>query len=348
MKRILIIYECRGSIFTSVKRPDNYNWADIGQLVSLLREYGYDVHALEYAEIDFNQDYGNTYIFYASAEDEGLFYKSYIEDLLLALSLRGATLIPAYIYLRSHHNKCMMELLRSNFRNTKLKTIRSRCFGTLGELEKSIASIEFPAVIKPSEGCCSYNISLVHSEEQLLRAAKSISKVIFSQTFRGTVRSILESVHYKKKSPILYPANRKKFIVQTYIKDLDGDYKVLVFADKYYVLKRSSRKGDFRASGSGLRTFPNKDDDISYVLDFAEMAYNELNVPFVSLDIGYDGKQCHLIEFQCTSFGPFTLEMSDHYYIHRNDGQWQVSEEVSRIEEEIARAIDYYIRKTHS
>jgi len=49
--------------------------------------------------------------------------------------------------------------------------------------------------------------------------------------------------------------HRSKFIVQEFIPDLSNDWKVLVFWDKYYVLRRKNRPNDFRASGSGLFSF---------------------------------------------------------------------------------------------
>lgn len=75
---------------------------------------------------------------------------------------------------------------------------------------------------------------------------------------------------------------------------------MLVFGEKYYILRRKVRKNDFRASGSGKREFPEYLTDVEcQVLDLAYKAFCEIDTPLLSIDIAHDGEKCHMIEFQC-------------------------------------------------
>jgi len=46
------------------------------------------------------------------------------------------------------------------------------------------------------------------------------------------------------------------------------------------------------------------------------------NVPIISLDIGFDGKDFHLIEFQFLHFGTTTIEKAP-FYFQKNKNIWE-------------------------
>ena len=48
---------------------------------------------------------------------------------------------------------------------------------------------------------------------------------------------------------------------------------------------------------------------------------NHFKVPNISLDIGFDGKKFHLIEFQFLYFGTTTIEKSP-FYFEKYDNSW--------------------------
>ena len=116
---------------------------------------------------------------------------------------------------------------------------------------------------------------------------------------------------------------------------------MLYFGGKYYTLYRKNRKNDFRASGGGrLFTVP-KHENIG-LLDFASKLVSEIDFPVIGMDIGYDGSKYHLIEYQMTHLGPYTLHASD--YWHENiDNKWVLFEGKSDLEEEFSRSIYEYI-----
>ena len=67
-------------------------------------------------------------------------------------------------------------------------------------------------------------------------------------------------------------------IIQTFIPGLQGDYKVLFFGDKYYMMYRKNREHDFRASGSG-NFFPVPENDHEGLLNFARRVSKEIRLP---------------------------------------------------------------------
>ena len=84
---------------------------------SLLKKYfeksGYTVKLYKFSDINFStMNFKDQIVLYTSSEDIGFHYKSYIEDLILGLHLRGAIPIPDYKYLRANNNKVFMEILR--------------------------------------------------------------------------------------------------------------------------------------------------------------------------------------------------------------------------------------------
>ena len=135
-----------------------------------------------------------------------------------------------------------------------------------------------------------------------------------------------------------------KIIIQDYIEELTGDYKVLYYFGKYYVLKRLNRDGDFRASGSGKFSFPSDVEDVRNVLDYAKRVADEFNTPMISIDIAQNKKGCYLIEFQFICFGPYTIQYSDWYFEYDNNcNEWKKVDGKSDIENEIGRSLREYI-----
>jgi glutathione synthase/RimK-type ligase-like ATP-grasp enzyme len=100
--------------------------------------------------------------------------------------------------------------------------------------------------------------------------------------------------------------HRGKFVVQDFVPGLDHDWKVLVYGEKLYVLRRGVRDGDFRASGSGKIAWPEAAP--AAVLDLCWKLCRALDVPWLSVDVVTAGDSAHVIEFQVIYFGTLTLE----------------------------------------
>lgn len=310
----------------------------IGRLGGFLEKCGYELRTKRFHEIDFReQDYRDAWIVYQSSEDRDLFYKNYIEDVLLGLQLQGARLIPDFYKFRAHHNKVFMEIYRDTQCPKIGKTIKAKGYGTLEEFQEDLPKHAGKRVMKPCTGALSAGVRLVDSDQEKLRHAARLSRSVYWKDWCKNFINRIVRKNYVSKS-----SHRKGFIVQEYIPALTGDYKVLVYGDKYYVLCRKVRKGDFRASGSGIFSYPEEKPD--KLLSFAEKLFLGFNVPFVSLDVAEAMGSLHLLEFQFISFGNYTLEKSECYYRHGPDG-WEQLREVPDLEREVAASLVSFIER---
>jgi glutathione synthase/RimK-type ligase-like ATP-grasp enzyme len=309
---------------------------DIDKLKSFALEEGVNFHFMTYPEIDDTKDYSGQFFIYTSSEDPGLVYKGYLEDVLFGLQMRGAILIPEWKFMRAHHNKVMMEKLRDIELSSIDTGIHSKSFGCNEDFINEIDNISFPCVYKPAAGAGSSDVLLFKDKES---AINTLNKLNCNHEYTLKEKILLKKGKMRK-SP--YSRFRNKFVIQNFVSGLGGDYKVLIFGDKYYALSRKNRDNDFRASGSGRLNY---EPDLPLgIFDFAKSIYDTLNVPILSLDIAHDGNRFYLIEFQCLNFGTATLEYSTHYYRLEN-GHWIKQEGPSILEKEFVISLKRHILK---
>jgi glutathione synthase/RimK-type ligase-like ATP-grasp enzyme len=293
---------------------------------------------MSFSQVDFRnlKNFQNKIILYSSSEDYNLLYKNYIEDIVYGLELEKLKVVPSYKYLKSHHNKVFMEILRDIFSYNSIKNIESKHFGTYEEITETIKSLNYPLILKSSFGSTSKGVTLIKNKSDAINKIKKISSSFnFLNFFRDQIRFIKHK-GYQRDS-----LNRNKFIVQNFIKGLDGDYKVLIFGDKYYVLKRGIKKNDYRASGSGIKSFSHSIPD--GILDFSKSFFDILQSPFASLDICFDGNEFFLIEFQLLNFGTYTIEKSP-FYFKKKSGKWKCFDKSSNLEEVFVESVNFYIK----
>lgn len=340
MKTLYLLTDYRKSFYSNVtKERIVYSSLDINNLKNIFAERGWDLKVMRFSDIDFlRHPMRNNYVLYQSSEDIGGLYKSYIDDVIYALHIQGAKLMPHYHLFKAHHNKVFMELLRPALGNAAIQSPASKVFGVYEELPQA-GEILFPAVIKSAEGAGSYGVKLAKNYADLLIAAKQLSSTFNVREWLSAIK-----LRYKGIASRITPhsLHRRKFIIQQFIPSLEGDFKVLVFNDKYYVLYRRNRKDDFRASGSGLFEWPANPPE--GLLDFAKACFDVFDAPCASFDIGYDGKKFHLIEFQFLSFGPLTLVGSKQFF-SKKDNCWEATQQESDYPAELANAILAYIER---
>ena len=336
-REILLLTDYRNQFYEA--RRSRGASLDLVVIKKYFSELGYNLKVMQFRQVDFQlRNYRGCFILYQSSEDRRLLYKDFIEDVLLGLVLQGAIIIPDYFEFRAHHNKVFMEILRSVSDCTLLKGISSRGYGTFEEFAMDIDAQPERLVMKPSSGAASSRIKLKVGRAAQLRYARALSSSFCLLDFiKKQVNTIIRK-DYRKKS-----LHRHKFVVQEYIAGLEGDYKVLVYGHKYYVLERRNRKNDFRASGSGKFSFP-----ISTppgLLDFASAICSYFNVPFISLDIAMSGDRFILLEFQFLCFGNYTLERSSFYFTKNADSKWVIINEVPDLEREFVTSVVRYIEQ---
>ena len=361
MNKLLILTDDNHFFSDSYKIPDGMN---VDTLIKLFSAKGYDIQSYTITEIDWSADFSDTAVLYPYSKLSGLFYKGYIEDILLRLQYKGARLLPDFLCFRAHQNKIFMELMRQDFKHQELKTINSVCFGSLqgmlnyfdtAKQTGNSSLMKFPMVLKLSVGSRGRGVFKIHSMEHLIKTVNKMT-VVYLRDFQSffyrniannktaRVTQIIKNIARKiaGAQQVRYLIISHKFVLQPYIADLPGDYSVWVLGRKFYVKYRSNTVSDFRFSASGISSFPELNDEVVKILDFAELAYEEINSPAVCLDIAYDGRICHLIEFQCLSFSSNHIISSNGWFI--KDTQWSFNDGKSTLEEDFANAVDYYLR----
>lgn len=337
-KEIFILIDYRDQFYFSTR----YRGAcvDISKLETYFRKAGYKTIVKRFSEIDLRKEnYKDKWVLYQSSEDPSLHYKDYIEDILLALELQGAKLIPRFTYFRAHHNKVFMELLRDTSDIQEIKNITSKTFGTFEEYSNSSSFKDtHPLVLKPGSGTRSTGVKLLNSNFK-----KRVYPYQASRTFTfDNLRLSLSKIHTGKPFTPM-SNNRQKFVIQNFISGLHGDYRILVYGEKFYVVFRKNRDDDFRASGSGKLDFEAAIP--AGLLDYAKTIYLQFDTPFVSLDIGHKDGEFYLFEFQCLCLGQYTLEKSKFYYNQRAPGSWERVCESPDLEREISSAVLSYITR---
>ncbi len=334
MNNIIILVDDRGFFYSSTREDGGS--LDVQKLKKNLETLNYNVEVKSFYEIEFHNIYKDKIILYQSTEDPDLKYKDYIEDILLGLKNSGAILIPDFDKFRAHHNKTYMEILREIYDLNKDTNICSKKYGTIEEFKRDIEKHIFPVVIKPGAGSRSRKVYKAVNIRDAITKARKVSKTPTLTNFKRATKAFFNRKDYKPISNY-----RGKFIVQNYVENLRGDYKILVYADKYYILERQNRTNDFRASGSGKFSFPeNPPIDL---LDFSRNIFNKLRTPFASFDIALKNNQPYLIEFQFVSFGQYTLEKSLFYFKNKG-GIWKKIKETSDLEKVFAESVDKYIK----
>jgi glutathione synthase/RimK-type ligase-like ATP-grasp enzyme len=337
---ILILVDYKG-FFSSKQNSQYYRGGlNLKKIEKFLQKHYYHVEIISYSELNLNYKKiteEKPFIIYQSSEDKGNHYKSYIEDVIFDLEKRGLTVIPKFEYLRAHNNKVAMELLRQRSSFNNLSSIHSFIFGTLEEVLSFKKYLKYPLVLKSASGSMSKGVYLAKDFPSLKRYTKKLSSSKYLlHDVKDKLRTIKYGKRYKKES-----LNRKKFIAQNYIPGLNNDYKILVYGNKCFVLYRGVREGDFRASGSG--NFHFKKNLPNGILDYAYLVKKSFDVPNISLDIAYDGKGFHLIEFQFIMFGTTTLEKSPFHFSLQPNGNWKIVEGKADLELIYAASIHEYL-----
>lgn len=301
------------------------------------KKFGREVIFMPYTDLNFRdrEFFVGKVFFYTSQEDQNLFYKSFAEDMVLGLEMIGAEVIPGYKYLRAHHNKLFMEIMRDVMSLKGIKNIKSDYFGTYEEFKTHADSYSYPIVLKSAFGATSKAVTLLRNKKEALSKTKSYS---VSKKFWYDLKDFLRPIKhrgYKKESKY-----RRKFIVQNLVPGMDRDYKILVFGKKYYVLERKVKKNDFRASGSGLINYTK--DLPEGMLDFAMKFFEYQKLPFLAMDVAFNGSEFVLIEYQAVQFGTHTLDTSPYYFALQGN-EWHCVEEKTILEAEMALAIENFI-----
>lgn len=346
MTKVYLLTDYKNSFGSKWKDEPYRSGYNKDYLKQLFQKFNIELTLLQIKDIDFTSSFlENQYVLYTSSEEPGLYYKRYIEDVIQALELKGAKVIPGLIYLKAHENKVFMELLRLSLVPPELRTIEAITFGTLEELMEMlrVKKIATPCVIKSATGSLSTGVSLARTEKELINQVKKVSN-----TF-NLKRSLKERIRIKKHSGYLPDSqNQSKFIIQPFIPNLSCDWKVLIYGKKIFILQRNIKKNDFRASGSGYKyKAGSKSNFPSQYLDFVYSFYKTLNLPNLSLDFAYDGHNPYIIEFQALYFGTSTHYKSEDYF-ELVDDEWKLMKNTYDQESLYVESISLFLKNMNN
>ena len=335
--QIFLFTDYRDQFYSSTKHKGAA--VDLDKLKDYFSKLNFELTVKPFSTIDFcTQDYKGQWVLYQSSEDPGLFYRSYIDDIILGLFFQGAKLIPSLFQFKAHHNKHFMEIARDLQNMSELKNIKSKRYGTYEDYIKDLEEIKKgDFVLKSSHTSKSRGVFLLKNTQDKVRLPRIISKTFSLKNLQYFIEKIKTG-----KKPLLISNYRQKFILQPYIAGLKGDYRVVIYNDKYYVLYRANRDNDFRASGS--MKFKNEIELPMGLLDYAKKVFDNFDTPYMALDIGVKGETFFLFEFQFLSFGQYTLEKSKFCYRLEN-GLWNKVMEDPNLEREIASSVVAYIKR---
>ncbi len=338
MKKIFFITDYKGYFGSKYYAYPYRGGMDKALLTGFLRERGYEALFVSAVREELEKhDLSSGVIIFGSHQDHGLYYKGYLEDLAVALEASGYSVCPSPTLIRAHENKVFFEMLRHFRTDAPFRQVRSWWYGSYEEFREAAGEMPYPLIIKSPDGSMSRGVSLARNRRE---AEKTARKKMRTASIRPAIRDIARQLRHRNY--VRESWKRKKIVVQEFIPGLKNDYKVLVYGNKYYVLFRKIREGDFRASGQGLLEYRRELPD--GLLDFAEKCFNAFNAPQASFDIGNDGTEFYLFEAQYVCFGTYTIENSP-YFFTKGSGGWDCIERKSGLEEEFAESLAWYLEK---
>jgi len=273
--------------------------------------------------------------------------RSYLKDLVHILLLNGNLLLPSYELLLCHENKGYQELFKQHLGIADLKGLY---LSSREELDSY--QIDYPVVLKSVDGSNANGVHLVNSKQELLSKLTQMEAQLslFDRT------DLLRRKYLRAKRSIpgwenYHPVNdeiqyrkhitpRIRFVLQEFIPGLDCDYRVIVLRDKFYVSKRLTRKGDWRASGTKLFTYEEVPD--TAILDYAKKLFDKISLPVLAMDLGKSGDSIHLFEFQASHFGITPIQCGPGFF-SKNEGNWVFTKAKGCFEDDLARAVIGYL-----
>ncbi|MBC8182680.1 hypothetical protein H8E88_16390 [candidate division KSB1 bacterium] len=342
-KQKIYILTGNNNFFGQTRKP----WIsmDVDKIVDVIQKNDFQVKKYTFHEIvNQKQTIENGIVFYTFSQK--LNRRNYIKDVVRFLDSNNNPVIPSYDLLLCHENKGYQELFKKKL---DLFFLKSFYFSSIDELSQY--DINFPIVLKSVDSSNGKFVFKINNEEELHGKIQQLVK----QNFFTKMDLVRRKYFRKKKGYRDYPdyTNRKdyfqyrdyilnenNFVLQEFIPGLTFDYRVLAISGRFYVMKRFTREGDFRASGTKIQQY-----DIEVeanLLNFAKEVSAKFDTPFLSLDIGFYDNKYYLFEFQALHFGINAVVKTKGYYQNQN-GSWKFVESDQRIEEVIGEGLVNYI-----
>jgi len=341
----LIILTCRNKFFGQTRKP--WTSLDVDAIESNLQQKGFQVKVYEFPDVANNKvRLNNKTIFYAFSQRDN--YRNYIQDVVYQLS-KNNRVIPSFDLLKCHENKGFQELYKQEI---GLHSLQASYYTSLQEVD--FDSLILPVVLKTTFGSNGKGVFLIKSKDDFKKTANRLVK----KNSIATQVDLFRRKYLRKKKFKEYPEfsdsrdyqeykeyikDENNFILQQFVPDLDFDYRVLIAYNRYYVVKREVKAGDFRASGAKKFRF-SKEPDIS-LLDFSKGIYQKFDTPFLSIDVLCNETDYYLGEFQALHFGVNVISKSPGWFGLSDRNSWVFHEEKPNIEKVISHTLISYLQQ---
>ncbi|GAA3535781.1 hypothetical protein [Zobellella aerophila] len=332
MREVLIVTTPDG-FFAQKEMP--WSSMDVSKVSAGLGAKGFHVTTVDFDYIKNNiSAIKDKIIIYTSSQRTE--HKRYIEDVMYFLK-DSNFLIPSYEALKAHDNKGFQLLLNAKY---ILNVIPGTYIADVSEINQEQ---NYPCVFKPANGASSTGVAIVNNINEIRQ--KVNGWLDFSlRDLKKIIKKHIIPFRYNSEWENYLDFGKKRFILQKFMPGLTCDYKVLIFGDKFYALKRFVAKNDFRASGSGLHS-RDFDGELEMVLEQAYQFSRRFRSHIYSLDICVADGETWIIEFQFTHVGPVTLSESPFYFVRAQNGVWNKVMKVSDLEDEFVLSITGYIHE---
>jgi glutathione synthase/RimK-type ligase-like ATP-grasp enzyme len=320
---------------------------DADKIINIVTENGYQVAEYGFHEIvNKNIPIRDSIVFYTFSQRENL--RRYIMDAIRCLDDGTNLIIPSYDLLCCHENKGYQEIIRK-----KLNILEPKGLYFSSKREISNYNINYPVVLKDIEGSNAKGVFRANNFSELLRIIRKIEPPIkfllkldlFRRKYFRRKKHYSEYKNYNNRIDCNqyrdYIIQEKRFVLQEFIPGLSYDYRMIIFYNHYYVVRRKNRDADFRASGA--KRFIIDDEVDSKILDYAREIFSKFNNPYLSIDIGCTGNHFVLFEFQALHFGINAIVKNSGYYTFEN-GVWKFHKKPLPIEAEIAMGLVKFLQ----
>ena len=338
----LYLVTAPGDFFGQTRKP----WVslDVNALLNRLQEHKYEVRRMGFDQLAAAAP-TDAPVFYTFSQKAWL--RRYIKDVITHVHNSGGWVIPGMDLLLCHENKGYQELLKQRMGIGGLWGCYVPGMAALHDMD-----IRYPVVLKEIEGSNAKGVHLVHSRRELDKRLQGIGGRLkhaerldlFRRRHFRRIKSFAGYQHFDAAQDAAQYADYIRpdaaFVLQEFIPGLSCDYRVIILWDRYYVVRRDTRDGDFRASGA--KKFVFEENVEPRLLQHAHDLFNRFGSPFLALDIGISGDRMVLFEFQGSHFGINAIVRAPGYYRRLADS-WQFVPRQESFEQEVADGIVGYL-----
>ncbi len=220
--------------------------------------------------------------------------------------------------------------------------VKSFVFYTKESAFQHVKEVTFPIVVKLSRGAGSTNVKLIHNineahhyiEQMFSTGLNTNSDTISSLTRKSRIakkyknpfkliKKVYEHLTKHNKEQAITQKEKGYFYYQEFIPNNDHDIRILVVDNKAFAIKRIVRKGDFKASGSGLIDYAMESIDPRCVAIAFEIS-KRLNCQSIGFDFVFDKDNTPLIVEMGFGFNVHVYDACPGYWTE--DLQWTSAE----------------------